>query len=115
MIIMDTSRASGRELLSGAERYISTVTDHEACLMPLDCLNMVSLDVEFVPQFEKLDEIKGCFRGFLLFGDEFCLEDDQGGGKLGVGGEHLPNEGVGFVVACVRGVFGHQLFAAFKL
>ncbi len=55
MIIIDTSRASGRKFLSGAERYISTVTDWEVYLLPPDYLQKAPSDLKSGLQFEKLD------------------------------------------------------------
>ncbi|MBL7215868.1 MAG: hypothetical protein ISS71_09350, partial [Phycisphaerae bacterium] len=44
MIIIDTSRASGRKFLSGAEKYISTTPNWEVYIQPPEYLKTNSLD-----------------------------------------------------------------------
>jgi LacI family transcriptional regulator len=55
MIIIDTSRASGRKFLSGAEKYISTLTDMEVYIKPPDYLIQESLDFNLSFPFDKFD------------------------------------------------------------
>ena len=43
MIIIDTSRASGRKFLSGAEKYISTTPNWEVYIQPPDYLKKAGL------------------------------------------------------------------------
>jgi LacI family transcriptional regulator len=51
MIIIDTSRASGRKFLSGAEKYISTTSNWEVYIQPPEYLKAKSLDF----RIEKFD------------------------------------------------------------
>lgn len=55
MIIIDTSRASGRKFLLGAERYISTLADWEVYIQPPNYLQKNSPDFYLGYPFEKLD------------------------------------------------------------
>jgi LacI family transcriptional regulator len=55
MIIIDTSRASGRKFLAGAERYISSLADWEVYLQPPDYLQKRSPGFDYDYPLEKLD------------------------------------------------------------
>lgn len=55
MIIIDTSRASGRKFLAGAERYISTLTDLEVYIQPPDYLKKAIPNTPLGYPLEKLD------------------------------------------------------------
>ncbi len=55
MIIIDTSRASGRKFLSGAEKHISTLTDWEVYIQPPDYLKKECPDSNIGFPIEKLD------------------------------------------------------------
>ena len=54
MIIIDTSRASGRKFLSGAEKYISTMPNWEVYIQPPDYLKE-SHDLNLAFSIEKFD------------------------------------------------------------
>lgn len=55
MIIIDTSRASGRKFLSGAERYISTLAGLEVYIQPPDYLKKAVSQTPLAYPLEKLD------------------------------------------------------------
>ncbi len=55
MIIVDTSRASGRKFLAGAERYISGMADWEVHIQPPDYLHRRSSGRDFGLPIEKMD------------------------------------------------------------
>ncbi len=55
MIIIDTSRASGRKFLSGAEKYISTLTDWEVYIQAPDYLKSKCPDYNLGFPIETLD------------------------------------------------------------
>ncbi len=55
MIIIDTSRASGRKFLSGAEKYISTLSDWEVYIQPPDYLRKTNSNVSLGFPLEKFD------------------------------------------------------------
>jgi LacI family transcriptional regulator len=55
MIIIDTSRASGRKFLSGAEKYISTRADWEVYIQPPDYLKKTNPNLAPGFPLEKLD------------------------------------------------------------
>lgn len=55
MIIIDTSRASGRKFLAGAERYISAMTNWEVYIQPPDYLQRRSSGLEMGFPMEKMD------------------------------------------------------------
>ena len=55
MIIIDTSRASGRKFLTGAERYISTTADWEIYIQPPDYLQKRNHGFDLDFPLEKLD------------------------------------------------------------
>ncbi|AQQ08988.1 Xylose operon regulatory protein [Sedimentisphaera cyanobacteriorum] len=55
LIVVDTSRATGRKFLSGVEKYLSTLTDWEVFVQPPDYLKESASDYDFDFKYLKPD------------------------------------------------------------